>query len=133
MEGLYREAVAADGDGDVPDAVQEQHLAAVLHGLFGACSRGYRFPPVAAVLRVLSLWGERWRKEEDGKSSCFSGWIFFVLERFGSVLVAVECGMWTVDVFLLLTETGEDCSWRVTRLAVKARCCKQLLLTNHAC
>jgi hypothetical protein len=31
VEGLWRKAVATDGDDDLPGAIQEQHLATVLH------------------------------------------------------------------------------------------------------
>jgi hypothetical protein len=38
MEGLKGEDVAADGDGDLSDASQEQHLAVSLHGPWSRCS-----------------------------------------------------------------------------------------------
>lgn len=98
VEGLYRESVAADGDGDLPEAVQEQHLAAVLHGLFGACSRGYLFLS-RCWCAACAFGGERLRGEEHGKISCFSGWIFVFEELWGLGpcwwLWNVACGPWT--------------------------------------
>ena len=97
MEGLYRESVAADGDGDLPEAVQEQHLAAVLHGLFGACARGHiSFFPVAGVLLVLSVGSVIRGEKSTGKLVAFRAGSGYLCSRkwgIGSVLVAVECGM----------------------------------------
>ena len=92
MEGLYRESVAADGDGDLPEAVQEQHLAAVLHGLFGACSRGYLFLSRCWCVSVGSVRGEKnTEKLVAFRAGYLCSWNWGIWVRVGG------CGMWHVD------------------------------------
>jgi hypothetical protein len=78
VEGLEGEAVVTEGDGDLSDAAQEQHLAAVaLHGLSS-------LPPLLSSI----VYGLIFRSSaacSSGRDACFFSfcWFDFVRVRLG--------------------------------------------------